>query len=165
MNGASISSGGLTMGTNQNITLASTFTAPTAGQLGYTTSVSVASLTMATTYNIYAMCNLSLGVGVWIVNYGSNLYPAATGSSNILYYNYQLCNGSTFLPTNIFANSKQVGNNVTINTTYGENLTNAYTTVITTYVPMTLYLIFTYGLTSGQTLLGKNMFISATRIA
>ena len=62
--------GGLSMGNNQNITLASTYTAPSAGQLGYTingTMNTALSLSNIVSNSQTYFGSMSIGVGTWLL--------------------------------------------------------------------------------------------------
>ena len=75
--------GGLTMGANKNITLASTFTAPTSGQLGYTITGTNNVISLSSLVNNY-WASLSLPVGTWLLK----AKLSVGGSANILSCTY-----------------------------------------------------------------------------
>jgi hypothetical protein len=87
---------GLTMGSNQNITLASTFTTPTAGQLGYTISTNGSTTGLITNGNTGSMNSsapFSLTAGVWSITYGINSLTASTSTTwNTTYFKFALSN-------------------------------------------------------------------------
>ena len=151
--------GGITMGSNQNITLASTFTTPTFGQLGYTASVSVAGPIVYNVSTNYNMCNLTVGVGVWIFNYGFTL--SSSGTNTIQSYVSQLSNNSTF--TGNYANTLNQFRGSIQTTDNTQRVSNTYSTVLTLTSSTTIYLTFQH--VSQNSTSGINMFINATRIA
>ena len=55
------------MGSNQNITLPSTFTTPTSGQLGYTQTGTLTASTSLVSTGQQQFANISLGVGTWML--------------------------------------------------------------------------------------------------
>ena len=91
---------GLTMGSNQNITLASTFTAPTTGQLGYNTSYSgIVGTFNSNTWTTFS--SITLSVGVWLIN-AQPVFNSNSGSgaySNPQFFLTPTSSGTTGFPT------------------------------------------------------------------
>ena len=148
------------MGSNQNITLASTFTTPTSGQLGYTASATVAGYPTFTTGVTYNMCNLTVGVGVWLFTYGFTLYCDVTNT--LQGYTSQLSNNSTF--SGNYANTLNQITCSVFTTTRTQATSCTYSAILTLTSSTTIYLTFKH-VSNPASLVGSNMFINATRIA
>ena len=151
--------GGLTMGSSQNITLASTFTTPTTGQLGYTVSFSSTLLTIVSTTYLNTG-SITLGVGVWNI-----------------YYGIQSIQGNTALAVSITQRQIGLTSSTTAFSGYTTSLQSSY---ITDAIPSggvsNMYFNYIVSLTTSTTIyLGLNFttsinargygFIQATRIA
>ena len=151
--------GGITMGSSQNITLASTFTTPTTGQLGYTVSFSSTLLTIVSTTYLNTG-SITLGVGVWNI-----------------YYGIQSIQGNTALAVSITQRQIGLTSSTTAFSGYTTSLQSSY---ITDAIPSggvsNMYFNYIVSLTTSTTIyLGLNFttsinargygFIQATRIA
>jgi uncharacterized membrane protein len=128
--------------------------------LGYTASVTVAgypTLNISTNYN---MCNLTVGVGVWIFTYG---FTISCNLSNIIQtYISQLSNNSTF--SGNYANTLNQFTGTITTTTSSQTTSCTYSAILTLTSSTTVYLTFKHVSTQAS-LTGKDMFINATRIA
>ena len=72
---------GLTMGFNQNITLASTFTTPTAGQLGYTVNAIGTAPQTIGNGTLTTICSMTVTPGVWNFYYGMTSLQALSATT------------------------------------------------------------------------------------
>ena len=111
--------GGITMGSNQNITLASTFTGPTSGQLGYTISTTFSSAT-AVSSGVTNIGSITIGVGYWLVN-----WCVSIGTSNPVNQPQLLeAYGGIFKTNNSVSNSIATDN--TANTCFADVNSGSY---------------------------------------